>query len=85
MVSPRSQSEVSEKTASLTVKLVDGDANELNNTWDAATELTRNVNTYFNLCGSNDIDWFKLTTTVPGEAVKIIFSNYCGMITHHPT
>ncbi len=68
--------------ASLTVSILDGDLNEdldpegNNDVWSRATELTQNVNTYFNLNGSNDTDWFKLTTTVPGEAVKIILSNF---------
>ena len=61
---------------SLTVDLVEPDLNENNDTWANATELTRNVNTYYALNGQNDEDWFKITTTVPGEAVKLVLSNF---------
>ena len=60
----------------LRYEIVPGDANELNDTWQTATTLTENVNTYYTLNGCNDVDWFKITTTVPGEAVRLVFSNF---------
>lgn len=67
--------------ASVTFSLLDGDGNEdgaqgNNDVWSRATELTENVNSYFNINGSNDVDWFKITTTYPGQAIKIVLSNF---------
>lgn len=67
--------------AKVTFSLLDGDGNEdmaagNNDVWSRATELTENVNSYFNFNGSNDVDWFKITTTYPGQAVKIVLSNF---------
>ncbi len=67
--------------AKVTFSLVDGDGNEdgtlgNNDAWSNATELTENVNSYFNLNGSNDVDWFKITTTYPGQAIKVMLSNF---------
>lgn len=76
MICPNGSNYTASSAAYLTYTLVDGDLNESNNTWQTATELTRNVNTYYNLNGSNDVDWFKITTTVPGEAIKLVFSNF---------
>ena len=76
MIRPNGSNYTASSAAYLTCTLVDGDLNESNDTWQAATELTRNVNTYYNLNGSNDVDWFKITTTVPGEAIKLVFSNF---------
>ncbi|WP_317854885.1 Ig-like domain-containing protein [Chakrabartyella piscis] len=52
------------------------DSNEYNNSYDTATELTQNVNTYYSLNGYNDVDWFKITTAVSGEGFKMVFSNF---------
>ena len=67
--------------AKATFSLLDGDGNEdmaagNNDVWSRATELTENVNSYFNFNGSNDVDWFKITTSYPGQAVKIVLSNF---------
>ena len=76
MLRPYSSSYTSTSPAYLTCTLLDGDLNEHNDTWQTATELTQNVNVYYNLNGDNDVDWFKITTTVPGQAIKLTFSNF---------
>lgn len=76
MLRPYSSSTVASVAATLTYTLVDGDLNEANDSWKTATELTENVPTYYTLNGQNDVDWFKITTTVPGEAIKLNFSNF---------
>jgi uncharacterized protein YjdB len=73
---PNGSGNVASASSSVTFNLTDGDANEPNDSWSSATELTQNVNTYYNLNGDNDTDWFRITTTVPGEAFKLIFSNF---------
>jgi len=73
---PQSSSYTASIPSYLTCTLLDGDLNESNDTWLTATELTENVSTYYNLNGWNDVDWFKITTTVPGEAIKLQFSNF---------
>lgn len=76
MLRPYLSGNVSTTPYHLTCSLVDSDLNENNDAWQTATELTQNVNTYYNLNGSNDVDWFKITTTVPGQAIKLTFSNF---------
>jgi len=76
LLKPRYDSDVSEKLPTLICTLVNGDLNENNDTWESATELTENVNAYYNLAGQNDVDWFKITTAVPGEAIKLSFTNF---------
>ena len=76
MLRPYGSGNESEKAAELTFTLEDGDLNEANDSWQTATELTENVPTYYTLSGHNDVDWFKITTTVPGEAIKLNFSNF---------
>ena len=75
-VTPVSDYGFETKELKLRYEIVPGDANELNDTWQTATTLTENVNTYYTLNGCNDVDWFKITTTVPGEAVRLVFSNF---------
>ena len=67
MLRPYNANSVATKAATLTCTLVNGDLNESNDTWQTATELTENVNTYYNLAGQNDVDWFKITTAVPAR------------------
>jgi hypothetical protein len=52
--------------------IVTGDANENNDTWVMATEL--NNESQLTLSGSNDNDWFKVTTN-KGESIKLNFIN----------
>ena len=76
LICPRNGSNTSDKVYHVSAKLLDGDSNENNDTWDRATELTENVNTYFNINANNDTDWFKISTSNPGEAIDLIFSNF---------
>ncbi|MCR4804989.1 MAG: Ig-like domain-containing protein [Clostridia bacterium] len=75
MIKPHYSNSTSDVMAGVTFSLVGGDLNEPNNTAETATELTENVSTYFTLNGFNDVDWFKITTTIPGESIKLYFSN----------
>lgn len=81
MLTPSGSSSTSDTTRSMTITLNEGDHNEGNDTWQTATELTENVNTYFTLHGKNDVDWFKITTAVPGEAIKLVLSNFNYTVT----
>ena len=76
MLRPQNSSNLATYPATLTIDMVEPDLNENNDTWNRATELTRNVNTYYTLNGQNDEDWFKITTTMPGEAIKLVLSNF---------
>ena len=82
MLRPYGNSYTSETLARLTCTLLDPDLNENNDTWRDATELTQNVNAYYNLNGQNDVDWFKVTTAVPGEAIKLYFTNFDYTVSH---
>ncbi len=73
---PSSSSNITDTAAAVTYTLEDGDLNEPNDAPATATELTENVSTYFTLTGFNDADWFKITTAVPGEAIKLYLSNF---------
>jgi uncharacterized protein YjdB len=75
MLMPSASSSVTDTAAGVTVTLIEGDTNEPNGSPALATELTENVSTYFTLAGFNDQDWFKITSTVPGEGIKIYLSN----------
>ena len=61
--------------SSVTVTLVEGDANENNDTWDTATQLTENVDVTYTLNGGNDVDWFCITTDKPSDAMRFVFSD----------
>lgn len=82
MLQPYSGSYTSTSSSYLTCTLLDGDLNENNDTWQTATELTQNVNVYYNLNGDSDVDWFKITTTTPGQAIKLTFSNFDYTVSH---
>ena len=76
MLRPSGSSNVSSTQAAVTFSLVEPDAMENNDTWQNASELTENVSAYFNINGWNDEDWFRITSAVPGEAIKLSFSNF---------
>ena len=60
---------------SFTVTLYDNDANEPNDTKTAATPLHNGESTEFTLAGS-DVDYFKVTTTAPGQDIALTVSGY---------
>lgn len=76
MLRPYSSGNVSTNPYYLTCSLIEPDLNENNDTWQTATALTENVTTAYTLNGCNDVDWFKITTTTPGEAIRLVFSNF---------
>ena len=57
-------------------ELVDGDANENNDGWTEATELTENNDSYYTLTGGNDVDWFRIMTLDPGAAIRVVLGNF---------
>ena len=75
-VTPISDNSFETKELKLRYEIVPKDVNELNDTWQTATALTENVNSYYTLNGCNDVDWFKITTATPGEAIRLVFSNF---------
>lgn len=58
-----------------TATLIDNDKNEPNNTRDTATALREGETADFTV-GGNDEDWFKVTTTKPGQDIAITISGY---------
>lgn len=60
---------------SFTVSLADNDANEPNNTADTATPLTPGEPVEFTL-SRNDVDYFTIETTKPGQDVALTFSGF---------
>ena len=60
---------------SFPVTLYDNDANEPNDTKEAATPLHGGESTEFTLEGS-DVDYFKVTTTAPGQDIALTVSGY---------
>lgn len=60
---------------SFTVTLCDNDANEPNDTKEQATTLHSGESTEFTLAGS-DVDYFKVTTTLPGQDIALTVSGY---------
>lgn len=60
---------------SFTVTLYDNDANEPNDTKAAATPLHGGESTEFTLAG-DDVDYFKVTTTAPGQDIALTVSGY---------
>ncbi len=76
MLRPGGSGYESDKAGSLTVSLLDGDTNEPNDTLETAAPLTVNVDTVYNLNGSNDEDWFKITTLKAGQAVKTVLTGF---------
>ena len=76
MLRPGGSGYESDKAGTLTVSLLDGDTNEPNDTLETAAPLTVNVDTVYNLNGSNDEDWFKITTLKAGQAVKTVLTGF---------
>lgn len=60
---------------SFTVTLCDNDANEPNDTKEQATPLHSGESTEFTLAG-RDVDYFKVTTTKPGQDIALTVSGY---------
>ena len=62
-------------TASFVSTLIDNDTNEPNDTNAAATELHDGESAEFTLAG-DDVDYFKVTTTAPGQDIALTVSGY---------
>lgn len=60
---------------SFTVTLYDNDTNEPNDTKETATALHSGESTEFTLAG-RDADYFKVTTTAPGQDIALTVSGY---------
>lgn len=60
---------------SFTASLIDNDTNEPNDTKATATELHDGESTEFTVAGS-DVDYFKVTTTAPGQDIALTVSGY---------
>ena len=60
---------------SFTVTLCDNDANEPNDTKETAAALHDGESTEFTLAG-RDVDYFKVTTTKPGQDIALTVSGY---------
>ena len=60
---------------SFPVTLYDNDTNEPNGTKATATELHDGESTEFSVAGS-DVDYFKVTTTAPGQDIALTVSGY---------
>lgn len=60
---------------SFTVTLCDNDANELNDTKEQATPLHSGESKEFTLA-AGDVDYFKVTTTKPGQDIALTVSGY---------
>lgn len=60
---------------SFTVTLCDNDTNEPNDTKETATALHSGESTEFTIAG-RDVDYFKVTTTKPGQDIALTVSGY---------
>lgn len=60
---------------SFTASLLDNDANEPNDTKETATALHSGESTEFTIAG-RDVDYFKVTTTKPGQDIALTVSGY---------
>ena len=60
---------------SFTITLLDNDTNEPNDTKATATELHDGESAEFTLAG-DDVDYFKVTTTAPGQDIALTVSGY---------
>lgn len=60
---------------SFTASLLDNDANELNDTKEQATPLHSGESKEFTLA-AGDVDYFKVTTTKPGQDIALTVSGY---------
>ena len=60
---------------SFTASLLDNDTNEPNDTKETATALHSGESTEFTLAG-RDVDYFKVTTTAPGQDIALTVSGY---------
>ena len=60
---------------SFTASLLDNDTNEPNDTKEQATPLHSGESTEFTLAG-RDVDYFKVTTTKPGQDIALTVSGY---------
>lgn len=59
----------------VSISLFDGDSNEPNNTKETATTLNEGAKTEFTLA-AGDYDYFKITTTKPGQDIALTVSGY---------
>ena len=60
---------------SFTITLLDNDTNEPNDTKETATPLRGGESTEFTIAG-RDVDYFKVTTTKPGQDIALTVSGY---------
>jgi len=59
----------------LTYSILSPDTNESNNEFTDAIELEQGVSTGFTISGTNDIDWFKVTTVSEDQVIKYKLSS----------
>ncbi len=69
-------SEWNEKALKIRYEIVDGDANENNETKENATYLTDSVPMEFTLTGHNDVEWFCFDTTLENETVTLTIEGF---------
>lgn len=71
-----SGSEWNEKALKIRYEIVDGDANENNETKENATYLTDSVPMEFTMTGHNDVEWFCFDTTMENETVTLTIDGF---------
>lgn len=71
-----SGSEWNEKALKIRYEIVDGDANENNETKENATYLTDSVPMEFTMTGHNDVEWFCFDTTMENETVTLTIEGF---------
>jgi len=71
-----SWSEWNEKALKIRYEIVDGDANENNETKENATYLTDSVPMEFTMTGHNDVEWFCFDTTMENETVTLTIDGF---------
>ncbi|MBQ7985943.1 MAG: Ig-like domain-containing protein, partial [Clostridia bacterium] len=71
-----SGSEWNEKALKIRYEIVDGDANENNETKENATYLTDSVPMEFTMTGHNDVEWFCFDTTIENETVTLTIEGF---------
>ncbi len=69
-------SEWNEKSLKIRYEIVEGDANENNETKENATYLTDGVPMEFTLSGRNDVDWFCFDTTLENETITLTIEGF---------
>ncbi len=72
----RSGYDWNEKTLKIRYEIVDGDANENNETKENATYLTDSVPMEFTMTGHNDVEWFCFDTTMENETVTLTIEGF---------